>query len=115
MTTPDWVNIQTYGADPLGATDSTPAIQDALNAIVTAGGGVMYIPAGNYLCTGVTYNNSAPLRIIGDAPSASNIMCNNGSSDVIYFNIQNCATFRAENFSFVNLVNAPAFSDVNIG
>jgi len=42
-----WVNVVTqYGADPTGATDSTAAIQAALNA--TPLGGITYVPAGKY-------------------------------------------------------------------
>lgn len=37
-----------YGADPGGATDSTAAIQAAINAAGAAGGGVVYLPAGTY-------------------------------------------------------------------
>lgn len=37
-----------YGADPTGATDSTAAIQAAINAAGTAGGGVVLLPAGTY-------------------------------------------------------------------
>src|ERR1700722_297221 len=114
MTTPDWFNIQTFGADPTGTSDSTAAIQDTLNAIITADGGVMYISAGDYLCSGVTYNSTSPLRIIGDAPGVSNILCNNSSNDVIYLNIINPATFRADNFSFTQKVAAPAAADVNV-
>ena len=52
----------TYGADPTGATDSTAAIQDAINAAVTAGGGVVYLPAGTYQVAPTGSNNFA-LRI----------------------------------------------------
>ena len=37
-----------YGADPTGATDSTVAIQSAIDAAELAGGGVVYLPAGDY-------------------------------------------------------------------
>ncbi|MFA6289962.1 MAG: glycosyl hydrolase family 28-related protein [Opitutaceae bacterium] len=40
--------VTTYGADPTGATDSTGAIQNAINAAGLAGGGVVYLPAGTY-------------------------------------------------------------------
>lgn len=37
-----------YGADPTGATDSTAAIQAAIDAAGAAGGGVVFLPAGGY-------------------------------------------------------------------
>ena len=44
-----------YDADPTGATDSTTALQDAINAASSAGEG-LYIPAG-------TYTVSSPLNV----------------------------------------------------
>ena len=40
-----------YSADPSGKTDSTTAIQNALYAVEELGGGVVYLPAGDYLVT----------------------------------------------------------------
>ncbi|MCX4744936.1 glycoside hydrolase family 55 protein [Kitasatospora sp. NBC_01287] len=46
----DWVNAVTqFGADPSGATDSTSAIQQALNSLSKTGG-VVYLPTGGYVC-----------------------------------------------------------------
>ena len=60
-----WFNVITYGADPTGATDSTTAIQNALNAANSAGGGVVYFPAGTYqISSALTiYNN---ITLTGD-------------------------------------------------
>jgi hypothetical protein len=56
-----WLNVTFYGADPANVRDSTTPIQNALNAALAAGGGVVYFPAGTYktsaaltLKTGVT-------------------------------------------------------------
>jgi uncharacterized repeat protein (TIGR02543 family) len=51
-----------YGADPTGATDSTNAIQSAINAAGNAGGGVVYLPAGTYKIS-PQGTNSYSLRI----------------------------------------------------
>jgi polygalacturonase len=37
-----------FGADPSGTKDSTEAIQQALDAAVAAGGGIVLLPAGTY-------------------------------------------------------------------
>lgn len=42
-------DVLAYGADAAGATDSTDAIQAAIQAAQQAGGGVVYMPAGTYL------------------------------------------------------------------
>lgn len=40
--------VTQYGADPSGAADSTHAIQNAINAAGSAGGGIVYLPPGTY-------------------------------------------------------------------
>lgn len=41
-----------FGADSTGMTDSTAAIQNAIDACYAAGGGTVFLPAGRYLVTG---------------------------------------------------------------
>jgi hypothetical protein len=40
--------VTQYGADNTGATDTTVALQSALDAVGSAGGGVVFLPAGVY-------------------------------------------------------------------
>jgi hypothetical protein len=42
-------DVLSYGADATGASESAPAIQAALNAAATAGGGLVLVPAGVYV------------------------------------------------------------------
>jgi hypothetical protein len=44
-------NVKAYGAKGDGSTDDTAAIQTAINACQTAGGGTVYFPTGNYQIT----------------------------------------------------------------
>lgn len=50
VSSPAWVNVQTYGATGNGTTDDTAAIKNALAAL-PANGGTIYFPAGQYLIT----------------------------------------------------------------
>lgn len=61
-------NVMDHGADPTGASDSTMAIQAAINAAAAAGGGVVFLPAGEFRVRPQGSNNFA-LRI-----STSNIV-----------------------------------------
>lgn len=45
-------NAETYGADRTGETDSTEAIQSALDDAGRNGGGIVYLPAGKYILNG---------------------------------------------------------------
>jgi hypothetical protein len=47
-TAPDWVNVWDFGADPTNTTDSTTAIQAAIDYAYANGVGTIYIPSGNY-------------------------------------------------------------------
>lgn len=57
------------GADPTGSTDSTPAVQAALDQ----GGNVLYFPPGTYRLCGVEIPNTPRLHIFG-AGAASRII-----------------------------------------
>jgi len=61
-------DVTAYGADSSGTNNSTVAIQNAINAAASAGGGVVYLPAGNYRVSPQGTNDFA-LRI-----STSNIV-----------------------------------------
>jgi hypothetical protein len=52
--TPNFFNVKKppYNATGDGATDDTAAIQAAINACATAGGGTVFFPIGVYLCNG---------------------------------------------------------------
>lgn len=41
-------DVTSYGADSSGSTDSTTAIQSAINAAAATGGGVVFLPAGEF-------------------------------------------------------------------
>jgi len=73
----DWINVVTeYGADPTGTTDSTSAIQNAINAlpsggsatgfVISSGGGTIYFPKGTYKVSSTLTVNNGLVRLIGD-------------------------------------------------
>lgn len=56
------VSVLDFGADPTGNTDSTLAIQAAVNYVVGRGGGKIYAPAGKYRISDTInfYSSAAP-------------------------------------------------------
>src|SRR5664279_5231459 len=44
-----WFGVRSYGAKGDGTTTDTPAINRAIEAAATAGGGTVHFPAGAYL------------------------------------------------------------------
>lgn len=71
-------NVKTYGALGNGLTDDTLAIQNAILACDTAGGGIVYFPNGEYLINGAldSASNSQiyfPLNSINDSANLKTI------------------------------------------
>jgi len=81
-----WLNVKTvYGAKGDGVTDDTAAIQKALNALASTGGGTLYFPAGTYIISS-TLSPSAITRsqIIGQDPSTTIIKWAGSSGGVMF-------------------------------
>jgi hypothetical protein len=54
-------NVKAYGATGNGIANDTTAIQSAINAAVSAGGGIVYFPEGSYLLNGTITNSRADI------------------------------------------------------
>jgi hypothetical protein len=111
-------NAVDFGADISGTSDSTTAIQAAINQISTAG--TLILPAGTYKClTGLT-TNGRPLKIIGSGPGATILSFPN--LGVIGLNIADALThvsdltIRGPNASSIGYsgINSGSVSDVTL-
>lgn len=64
-------NVKDYGATGNGSTDDTAAIQSAIDAASTAGGGTVWFPAGTYMVTPTSSPALAVttdgIKLVGDA------------------------------------------------
>src|SRR6266542_6661038 len=58
-------NVKAYGAAGDDAADDTTYIQNAINAANTAGGGIVFLPKGVYLHTGLTFYPNLLIRGAG--------------------------------------------------
>jgi len=65
-------SVLDYGADNTGATDSTAAIQAAINA-AQAGGGIVLLPAGVYRCDGILAVTQSGVVLRGEGPTQTTI------------------------------------------
>jgi hypothetical protein len=74
----DYINVRSKGATGTGTTDDTVAVQAAITAAANAGGGVVYFPVGQYLCTpgATTPALTVPsnVRLVGAGRKASVIV-----------------------------------------
>ena len=80
-------DVTSYGADKTGGSDSTSAIQNAINdAGNNTGGGIVYFPAGTYrvsLQSGLPYClliNKSKVVLRGEGTNSSKIFCTNTTS-----------------------------------
>lgn len=76
------VKATTYGALGDGTTDDTAAIQEALDAAETAGGGTVFFPAGTYKTT-AALTVAAGVSLLGLGPAASILKLASSTLDVL--------------------------------
>jgi len=57
-------SVKDYGATGDGVTDDTAAIQAAIDAVNTAGGGLLYFPEGTYISSAIELQSY--VRLVGD-------------------------------------------------
>jgi Pectate lyase superfamily protein len=68
----EWLNVQTmFGATGNGVTDDTAAIQAAISAVSTTTGGVVYLPAGQYVTSSPLVVNSSDILLLGSGSLAT--------------------------------------------
>jgi hypothetical protein len=58
--------VTDFGADNQNGSDATAAIQAAIDAAASAGGGVVYLPSGLYRCDGVLHVTHSGIVLQGD-------------------------------------------------
>lgn len=82
-------NVKDFGAKGDGSTNDTSAIQAAVNAARSAGGGVVYIPTGTYIVTGQSSKSKGAILLYdnitlqGDGMGESTLKMKSGwSGDV---------------------------------
>ncbi len=83
-------NVLDYGADETGSTDSNAAIQAAIDAAETAGGGIVHLPAGLYRCDDLLTVNASDVVIRGAGP---------GQTQVYFTRTTNMGSRRSLTFS----------------
>jgi polygalacturonase len=57
------VDVRMFGAKGDGKTVDTPAINKAIEIVASAGGGVVFFPAGTYLCFSIHLRSQVELRL----------------------------------------------------
>jgi Pectate lyase superfamily protein len=111
-----WIDVQDYGADPTGAASSVTAFTEALAAVASAGGGVLYIPVGQYLIEStLSWTSADSLMIIGDGEDATVINRASATAPFHTFDIRNSQGVTVQNLNIVNTVSATNFTDDQVG
>ena len=105
------ISVLSYGADPTGKTDSTTAIQNAINA-GSAAGKAVYIPAGNFLVTSHLIVNNVTLTGAGEWYS---VLGGNGVGVFGNFAPTPSTNVHLSNFAIYGQVNARVDSEDFMG
>lgn len=110
-------NVLDYGADPTGATESTAAIQAAIDA---AAGGTVYLPSGTYLVGNLNSFNYAGTQIVGESKYTTIIKAKSGITGSVFRNSNSgigTSAYNAVRCLRIDLggqnLNAVDFSSVN--
>jgi hypothetical protein len=69
-------NVKAYGATGEGSTDDTASIQHAIDAALSAGGGIVYFPVGRYLLKGTLTNSRVDLISLVGSGMGTNVLVN---------------------------------------
>lgn len=83
-------NVRMYGALGDGTTDDTVACQAAITAMISAGGGQVYFPAGTYIVTGLTLRGNN-VAIVGAGSPRTTIRRKSSSASSNVLEIGNLA------------------------
>lgn len=101
---PAWFNVKEYGATGNGSTDDTAAIQAAITAAQTAGGGTVYIPFGTYKTSSTLTISANGVALIGEKTqgisTGSRIAPTSLSFDTIHVSSVNFATYIRDLYIF---------------
>ena len=95
----EFVSIKDFGAVGDGSTDTTAAFTNAVNAVNAAGGGTVWVPAGNYLFKYISTSPSIQLY------TNTHILFEQGATllnQAVYGGINSCL-FWAQNASSISI------------
>lgn len=106
----DWFNVRSapFGAVGNRTTDDTAAFQAALNA-TAASGGVLYVPAGEYLITSsLVYPKAGPLAVVGDGPASSALCMKSTAAAFPALSVSNSTRFSMRDISVLTDASPPS-------
>lgn len=112
----EWLNLRKFGAVGDGSTNDGPALQAALNALSTAGGGTLYVPPGKYrIATTVSANflNSASSVVIKGGGSASQLYIATGEN-ANALQLYNAESLLIDDLVFVGNPEAPTDAKITL-
>lgn len=105
---PTVANVVAFGADPTNTSDSTTAIQNAINSLTS--GGIVYFPPGTYKYSSLTVSNAITLQ--GTGWSASTLITNSATATCLTMGVssglkdlQLASSVTRTNNPYVNIQN----------
>lgn len=85
-----YFDVKAYGAKGDGTTDDTAAIQAAIDAAETAGGGIVFFPDGDYLLTATLTVEAEAILLMGAGRVPSRLRPNHTAGPVVRFTRSYC-------------------------
>ncbi|HEY8999167.1 MAG TPA: glycosyl hydrolase family 28-related protein [Candidatus Saccharimonadales bacterium] len=98
----DWHNVKTYGAVGDGITDDLAAVQSAVNAASSAGGGVVFFPKATYLLSAALAPKSS-VTLLG--VGSGSVLKTSANSYIVGTTTASFSDFTIDSITFVGPVN----------
>jgi hypothetical protein len=100
-----YVSIKDFGAIGDGTTNDATAIQAAIDAVSTSGGGQVLVPAGDYSISTTTINMATNVSLVGQGQGSNGFSAQTRASRLIYsgtasaIKFANCACSNISNLT----------------
>jgi parallel beta-helix repeat protein len=119
----EFVSVKAYGAKGNGVANDTKAIQEAINAVIAAGGGQVYFPPGEYLVGASTgtyiFNIESNVSLTGAGPGISKLKLieapehKTGEEEITFFRLKE---YESNNVTIEGLtINANEIKNLEYG
>jgi len=79
----DTVSVKDFGAVGDGTTNDRAAIQAAIDAVGAAGGGIVYVPPGDYILNSGLAWTASDVNLVGAGMGATRLICTFASGDIV--------------------------------
>jgi len=109
-----YTTVTQHGAKGDNSTDDTTAINAAISAVNTAGGGTVFFPAGDYKVSQIEMKED--VRLLGESMNSVTIRANTNSKNVINYAVASAAGYTYDSYFAIEdlSIDGTGFTTINL-